>query len=254
MFGIVSNIVLGLLRSVFGITRSGTQVDVTSAGILNLSGSTAVVLNSDSGTRFVADAKSGGGDLAMVGSGGQFSWSSSAAAAVGQTPDTGLVRVVSGVVKANDGASADGWVQNAAGHKFLAADVTNATATMANLTGLSATLKSGRKYGFRMVLFVSDSTAAEGAKFDFDGGTVTITNFRAHGTLFDTALVLSTQSTALATDFAAATVTGAAMAEFYGTIEPSADGTFIPRAAQNSHVTGTLTVARGSHLIMWDIP
>ena len=79
---------------------------------------------------------------------------------------------------------------------------------MANITGLSATLVAGRTYAFRIILLVNNSVAADGIKVDLDGGTATATDIRAHGTLFDTALLLSTQVTALATDFAVASFTG----------------------------------------------
>ena len=158
------------------------------------------------------------------------------------------------MVRANASTTDAGWFQSAAGRKRLASDFTNATATMADLTDLSVTLVAARKYAFKMILFVSDSVAAEGAKIDFDGGAATMTDFRAHATVFDTALLLSSQTTAIATDFAVATVTGAAMIEVYGTLVANAGGTFIPRAAQNSHAAGTLTVETGSFLWIEDMP
>lgn len=138
------------------------------------------------------------------------------------------------------------------GTSRVTGDLTNATTTMANVTGLSATLVAGRTYTGRMVLFVSESTAVDGGKFDFGGGSATATDFRAHGTVFDTALLLSTQTTALATDFAIATITGSAMVEIYFTLTVNAAGTFIPMFAQNSHSAGTLTVFRGSYMNLID--
>ena len=99
-----------------------------------------------------------------------------------------------------------------------------------------------------MVLFFSDSVAGEGAKFDFDGGAATATNFVSNCQMLDVALLLSAESTAIATDFAAATTTGASALKCSGSFEVNAAGTFIPRAAQNSHATGTLTVKRGSYV------
>lgn len=186
---------------------------------------------------------------------GAYGWGNNATPS-GTDVDTKAYRVAAGVVGIS--ASGDttlartGWLQWA-GESLLAADGTNATATMAN-TGLSVTVTTGRKYGFKCLLYVNDSVAAEGAKIDFDGGTATATNFRAHATLFDSALNLSAQVSALATDIASATVTGDAMIEVHGTFEPSATGTFIPRYAQNTHAAGTLTIYRGSHLLVWDMP
>lgn len=169
-----------------------------------------------------------------------------------QAKDTGQVRAAAGVWKDTDGSAAGGWRQWA-GESYLAANATNATATLAN-TGLSVTVKNGRKYGFKCILYVSDSTAAEGVQIDFGGGSATATNFRAHVTGFDTALTLNTQVTTLTTPAGAGTFTGAGMIEVHGSFEPSSDGTLAPRFAQNTHAVGTLTLFRGSHLLMWDMP
>ena len=146
------------------------------------------------------------------------------------------------------------FVQQNAGNKRITANVTNTTTTMSNLTDLSTTLVAGKTYSFRMVLFVSESTAADGIKVDFDGGTATATDFRSHGTIFSSsALVLSTGVSAIATDFTVATLTGDSLVEIYGTITVNGAGTFIPRAAQNGHTTGTLTVYRGGHIFVTDV-
>lgn len=168
--------------------------------------------------------------------------------------DTEIVRVAAGVVGPTNGSGTGAWFQNTAGRSRIAADITNATTTFANLTGLSHTVIAGRTYSFKLVVFCANSTAVDGAKFDFDGGTATATNFRQHATLFDTALLASTQTAALATAIAAATVTGDAYFEAHGTITVNAAGTLIPRFAKNSHTTGTLTAYRGSYLWLEDTP
>jgi hypothetical protein len=129
---------------------------------------------------------------------------------------------------------------------FLTADQTSTSTSFANLTGCSPTIYSGHKYMGQIVLFVSDSTAADGVKVDLNGGTATATNIRAHVEGLDSALTINTQITSLSTAVTAATFTGSGVVVIYFTIEPSADGTFIPRIAQNAHTVGTLTVARGS--------
>lgn len=198
----------------------------------------------------------GGNIIAELGNNAQFDaaaqigWGSGAIDAVGQ--DATLKRVAPAVVAAADGSSGLGWLQWA-GEAYLAADATNATATLAT-TGLSVTVKSGRKYAFKCVLYVSDSIAAEGAQIDFGGGTATATNFRAHVTGFDTALTINTQLTSLTGVASAGTFTGSGMLEIHGSFEPSANGTFIPRFAQATHAAGTLTLFRGSHLLVWDAP
>lgn len=146
----------------------------------------------------------------------------------------------------------DGWHQWA-GESRLAANATNATATLA-ATGLLVTVQAGRKYGFKAILFVSDSTAAEGVKIDFGAGTATASDFRAHVTGFDTALAVNSQVTSLTASAGAGTFTGSGMIEVHGSFEPAGAGTFGPRYAQNTHVVGTLTLFQGSHLLVWDIP
>lgn len=147
------------------------------------------------------------------------------------------------------------WVQTGADKVSLTADYTNATATMSN-TALTphAPVVAARIYTFNLQIFFTDSVAADGIKIDFDGGTATATIFRAHCKIFDAALLSSTQATALATDFTAAVTTGASLLECSGALVPSATGTFIVRAAQNAHTTGTLTIHRGSYLWIHDTP
>ena len=138
---------------------------------------------------------------------------------------------------------------------LLSAYFTNATTTFSN-TPVTFNVTAGRRYSFIAALYVSDSTAADGAKIDFNGGTATISNFRSHCVLNDTTTLLvgSAQSTALSTALTAALLTGAGVWVCTGTVELSVSGTFIVRAAQNSHTTGTLTVARGSWAAIEDVP
>lgn len=152
------------------------------------------------------------------------------------------------------GATSSGWETLHSGNMaYLAADATSVDTSMANLS-ISATVRNGKKYSFKLVIFLANSTPTDGAKFDFDGGSATATNFRVHGTAFGSALSGSAQSTTLATDHTVSTVTGDNMMEFNGSFEPSADGTFIPRFAESVDAGGTLTVYRGSNLILTEIP
>lgn len=130
------------------------------------------------------------------------------------------------------------------------ANTTNLTVTPTAVTGLSKYVYAGLGYEFTTVLFVNDSIAADGARVDFDGGTATMTDVRIHCTLFDTALLASTQTTAIATDFTAATVTGDAMMECHGGFTVNAAGTFVPRVAKNTNTTGTITTYKNSTLVV----
>lgn len=143
------------------------------------------------------------------------------------------------------------WLQQAASRKVLGSDYTNATATFSN-TALSISVVSGRKYTFQIVLFCADSTAADGIQLDFNGGSAGVTNFVAAGSISDATAGGNQEVTTLAGVISAATITGATKVVIDGCFEPSSTGTFILRAAQNAHTTGTLTIKRGSYIWVED--
>lgn len=141
----------------------------------------------------------------------------------------------------------------------LNADYTNATTTFSS-TNLSVTLVSGRTYSFDLSIYVTESTAVDGWKIDFNGGSATITNFVAN--CFSTNETGGSVALGAATTAALATVinatttvtTGVQLIECHGTVVPSSSSTFIVRGAQNAHSTGTVTFKRGSSLSMRDTP
>lgn len=191
----------------------------------------------------------GDGNGTLLVSGIPMGWVASSSDVGGSAGDTTLNRLAAAVVGVTS------WLQNTGGRsRVTTSDVTNATTTMAPVTGLSATLIAGRKYSGKLILYVNDSVAADGIKVDFDGGTATMTSFRAHGTIFDAALLLSSQTTAIATDFVVATITGDAMVEVYFSFVCNGAGTFIPRFAKNAHTTGTATVYVNSFMWLDDMP
>jgi len=175
----------------------------------------------------------------------------------GSSQDSGLSRAAAGVVKVTDGSSGGGWLQPAAGRSFLASAFTDATGTLANVTGLTHTLAAGRKYSGILTLFLSTDQAAEGAKLDFDGGTATMTSFSA-GIISNEqgATVGVGVSSALATDLTLTALngTGLNVVRVAWSAVVNAGGTFIPRLAQNSHTSGTLTAAIGSNQQIEDMP
>lgn len=140
------------------------------------------------------------------------------------------------------------------GEVALNSDYTNATATFSS-TALSVSVETGQTYSFTFSGYFADSTAADGAKFDFSGGTAGATNFRAHcysSNATGAALVLTNaNTTTLATVVSVAlALTTQAIIECQGTLVPSSTGTFIVRAGQTAHTTGTLTMFRGSRLLI----
>lgn len=178
-----------------------------------------------------------------------------ATANANSSTDTGLYKTAAGVAAfGTTSANNLAWYVWK-GEARMTTNQTTTSVTMANC-GFNNTLSlaAGRTYGFHAQFFLSDSVAVDGAMIDFDGGAATATDFVVQTTAFDTALNLSSQTTALATDISASTFTGAGAFECHGTITVNAAGTFIPRFAQVSHSTGTLTLRQGSRILMWDMP
>lgn len=178
----------------------------------------------------------------------------SAGVFVGTVADAGLARVTTGVLRVVNGSAAASWLQTG-GDSRVTGNVTTVSITPAAITGLTATLIAGRTYSGRLVVMCSAATAADGFRFDFDGGAATATDFRAMGTIADTASVRPLAMTsALATDLVDTTTTGDAIATIDFTITCNVAGTFIPRFAKEADAAGaTNTVYRGSYMLITDI-
>lgn len=149
-----------------------------------------------------------------------------------------------------------GYIQGTMGEVALNADYTNPTATFSS-TALSVAVVSGRTYSFDLGLTFADSTAADGAQFDFNGGSAAATNFRVHCISTNAAGAILAQSNAASTALATANAVTLALTtqadlSCHGSFVPSGSGTFIVRAAQSAHTTGTLTIHRGSWLSVRD--
>lgn len=149
------------------------------------------------------------------------------------------------------------WPRRHPGRARLTANATNGTTSFSSLSDLSLTLVAGRNYCGRLALRCSDSTAAEGLKVDFNGGTATMTAFNAGLTgNVQGATAGTTVSAALAAalNLTAMNGTGDHWLVFDVSLTVNAGGTFTPRFAQNSHSTGTATAAAGSYLWLEDSP
>jgi hypothetical protein len=199
----------------------------------------------------------GNNNAVGMGTGALVAWANSTDGAQGK--DTGLSRAAAKVVAIGAGSAQDatGWFNYGGTSRVSGSDVTNATATLANITGLSATLVAGRFYFIRMVLKGINSTATDGLQFDFNGGTATATAFwMAAGILASggTDVVGTNVSTSLAGVINFTTFTGESGIVFEGYIQCNAAGTLIPRFAENSHTAGTATVRVGSKMELIDTP
>lgn len=132
---------------------------------------------------------------------------------------------------------------------YLTANTNNANTTFAG--GLSSRVINAHKYAFTCILYFTESVSGDGAKIDFNGGTATSTFFQAHVKADST---LGTPDlTSISGTTTAASVAAADMWIVHGVFEPSSSGTFVLRFAANSHSTGTLTLGKGSHMLLTDV-
>jgi hypothetical protein len=138
----------------------------------------------------------------------------------------------------------------------VTADLTNATTTFSNVTGIGPTLVAAHNYTGKLSIKCNNSVAGEGIKLDFNGGTATATSFWAAGNqIVGGTDVLGTGiSTSLAGVINFTTITGETLIELTFSMVTNAGGTFIPRFAENSHVTGTVTLELGSFAQIQDSP
>lgn len=160
----------------------------------------------------------------------------------------------------NNGTSAGSWSQfsnTSTGlnplNVRLTADVTENAGTLKNLSDLSVTLTGGKSYTGRFVCKCNDSLAADGIKFDFGGGSASMTSFWAAASVFysggtDTAVNLL--GTALGALYNWSTITNETVIVIEITMQVNIGGTFIPRFAQNVHTSGTATAEKDSYLML----
>ena len=214
-------------------TRSGDGTGVNSPLAVNCG-------NANEAVKFRSDAGIG--------------WSSSAVN-VTTNADTGILRLAPNVIGPTNGTGGKGWLQDSAGTARITTPVTNATATLTNLSDLTITLIAGRKYFGRLVLFANNSQTSEGLQIGLGGGTATMTSIEMGFPSTPVGATLgTTNSTALATPLTATTVTttdDCYVVEF--SLVCNAGGTLIPQFAEASHLAGTATVNNGS-LRLFDSP
>ena len=149
-------------------------------------------------------------------------------------------------------ATFSGFMQENASHKVMNAPVTNVTTTFANLTDLTVSgLVAAGKYTGVIVLPVNEGLAADGFKFDLNGGTATMT-FVEYGYTSVIGATLGTRtSTALATaiTLTALADTNDVFIEISVTLVVNGAGTLIPRQAKNGDAAGaTMTVRQGGYV------
>lgn len=253
------------LSSAAGGGDVGPKITATSSGatadfLLDTKGLTSRYDFRVNGNTYMDLNAAGDGSLRIQGGSGNnltLGGSVHAGSAIDFNADSGINRVAGKVVGFSSGGGSSGGWFNYAGTSHVAADLTNATATLTNITGLSAPLIAGRFYFVRMVVKCVNSVAAEGMQFDFGGGTATATLFWVGAGIFasgGTDVIGSNISTSLTGAITFSTFTGESVILFEGYIQCNAAGTLIPRFAENSHTTGTATVRAGTCMTLVDSP
>lgn len=196
-----------------------------------------------------------GGAQVGMNSGMALNWSSHGINPAGvSAQDVGINRAAAKVNSFTDGTTtAAGWFQWA-GQKRVTSDFdTGNSTTLANITGLSATVQAGRTYSFEAVIPTASDVAA-GVKFAI-AGTATATSIFYEGLLYSgAAVVAQTRSAALAGTVGAVTAVTAALCKISGTITVNAAGTLTVQMAQNvGNAVGSVAL-RGSYFIVQDMP
>lgn len=138
------------------------------------------------------------------------------------------------------------------------ANVTNATTSFADITGLTQEVKAGTTYAIEAHLFHVNNASTTGSRFGFNGPAMT---YMVAGTI-DTVTPSVTASahsagvvTALETALTAQTTgsTSNRLAVISGIVVPSADGIFAMRCQSEIAVASGLIVLRGSWLSIREV-
>lgn len=242
-----------------GIHCVGTEIDVfvTAADALTRNTSSSRCIN-------IVGNGGGSNPKIVMSSGGMLGFTpNNASGNDGANPgsiDTGISRTVAGVVEINTGTA--GTLTSTfihwGGQQRVTADVTNATASLANATGLAVALVAGRTYSFEAQLSFTDAAAGGIQVAMVASGGLTATNIIYDGWIVDSGangIKGNAQATSLGGVVASATTTGTAgHVIIYGTITVNVAGTINVQFAQNTSNGTATTIKRGSYLIVHDMP
>lgn len=237
MFGIVANILTGLLSSVYGITRAGTTA-IINGTIVALRAGSAVQVQDTNGTARVQFDPSNG-NVTTVGS---YYMGTSVGGG-----DAGIGRIAAGVIK----EATNGWIQNTAGRARVTTQFDKVNATLANVTGLSVTLIAGRTYKFIASLPVT-ADAVGGYKVAM-AGTVTATTVYYDVVVEANGIAPSLTRLAALAGTASGTLGTTVRVWIEGVITVNAGGTLTVQFAQSA-ANGTSSVLVGADLTVEDVP
>lgn len=143
---------------------------------------------------------------------------------------------------------------------YVSADVTNATTSWADITGLTCPLLSGKHYNFQACLIYRTDATTTGARFGINIGAAP-TQLALHGVAqitssvtaatFGASAMVTARDTAIVVETTGPGPTNM-LAMMYGWIQPSADGTFAVRSQSEVAVASALIIEAGSWCRIWE--
>jgi hypothetical protein len=122
--------------------------------------------------------------------------------------------------------------------------------TLAAVPALGVTLRAGKTYLIRAVLFTT-ANVAHGNKVDLGGGTATVTAFRGIGQIYGAAAPANTRLTAITTSIGANADN--LMIVLEARIVVNAAGTLVVQHAQNTSGATNSTIQAGSYITAQEV-
>lgn len=231
-----------------------TQTTAPSSGML-FSGQGVAADPTFTATPVLGQAGATAGSLTMASTGNgsvTVTAASSSATWTLKTPTTaGLI----GQRLQTDGTGNSSWAlaefrAMVTGSNFSVANSTVVT----NITGLSATVASGRTYSFAAELFAT-SSASTGVAFAI-AGTASMTSIIYEALVFSSStpvLVAQTRATSSGVTVGAVTAATSPRVSIYGSAVVNVGGTLTTQFAQNVSSNSTSAILIGSTFTVWDL-
>jgi hypothetical protein len=238
--GVLAHAEMAFINGYFEITGSPT---FTSAFLRATEGANSYVFmfadsffGTATGKKFLIDETTGGGTFIQIANSGSI---------------TGLPGSLAGQLLAGTVTDNRGTVE--AGKARVSSQFDKTNDTLADVTGLSVDIKTGRRYAFRAVLYTTSDVAA-GVKAAISG-TATGSAVRYEALVYaGAAIAAQTRAAALAAAVGGVTAVTAAMVVIEGTIACNGTGTLTVQFAQNATNAAASSVLTGSTLIVTPVP
>jgi hypothetical protein len=144
----------------------------------------------------------------------------------------------------------NGFIETSGQSRVSTAFSKTSSTTPTSITGLTATLVTGKTYAFDIILYTT-SASAGGIQADLNGGTMTATSLIGDATVTDsTGFKAQARYSALNATLCSISSVTTSTCHITGTVTVNVGGTFIPRFAQNTSNATASTVAVGSIMLV----